>query len=162
MAYNSQYTGPAFDKGMKQALTVGDVDDLETNDRTTVVNAINEVKRNAEDAEGAAVKAERFLEQVKEEMTKLPDAQGVSAKVAENAANILELLGQQTLITFDEYKAIPKQSKEMRYYFVAKTEEDVMKYKIWRVYLRHKPIFEFDDNGIVTNVFPRMFPHMFG
>lgn len=161
MAYNSQYTGAAFDKAMAMALNVGETKDLETNDRTTIVNAINELNDSsvnaATRAERSAAKAERYVEELKEVINDLPEAENVSAQVAENTANILLLQEAGDLITIDEYRAI--MPKQLRYYQVARDEEDKEKRKCWRIYYCKQLVGEFRVDGLLTlPKFPMRFP----
>lgn len=65
----------------------------------------------------------------------------------------------QKLYAYDEFQNVSP--KRMRFYFVARNENEARRNRIWRVYLKNKPIFEFDDSGEITSVFPYVFPMIF-
>lgn len=62
-----------------------------------------------------------------------------------------------SLITFDEYNSI--ESKQLRYYYVAKNESEKADGKAWRIYLGEQLIGEFGADGSLTlPKFPMRFP----
>lgn len=66
----------------------------------------------------------------------------------------------EQLITMDEYRNI--KPKAFQTYFVARNEEEKLKFKCWRIYLRTQLIGEFEISGKLTMPkFPMRFPFRF-
>lgn len=68
-------------------------------------------------------------------------------------------LQNNPLYTHDEFIALSP--KKMTYYFVCQDEVSKARGVLWRVYLKNKPIFEFDEEGNISSVFPMVFPFIF-
>lgn len=70
---------------------IGDLSRLKTQDKSSVVNAINEASESAAAAQQAASSTEGYVQELKSAIEALPDGQAVTAEVAAHTLKLTEL-----------------------------------------------------------------------